>query len=556
MRNIVGNKEKLYNNFGNVDISKCIGSIFSKIGDVTIDINQLNAVAETGALYVQANGKILDTYTEADESKAKYRIIPTGLVLKGTRFPIFASFLKFESNKQWQGVYLGTGEELFKMYKEHYYDKTCFDNQYINVFCGPGAYMDILGFGLKQVIKNNAQAKYEEESRTIYKSDDSSDKALTDMRQAIQKCLEEAKNQDSSTKGKRIAKKAMDKANMLKQRLEKMEAKHNKQESEQICEFSENTETENKEDFNKLVEEVLASEENTEQEEENYENSGLGSNTNDSQQGSSKNYEQALCGNMNAEFVKKLYSRMIYKESWMVKGNRRFDFYLKNIIRLLEIERASDGDKKVGNGYMYAKSKSMCILNIGILDIYGNDIYIVDKTPKIKEFKQKNLELVDSKLDLLEIGFSSDEIKQLPEAFDLSKFHKDCIFDANIEDFDFLDNIRMNHIIEERRDRFPDRFKNESVKIMCDKLKEAITLAIKISRTDCRYIVPKYDFERKKIQFMIPFHLDNGLDEPPELAIIVGKQKNIWCIHTIISIEDAIADARILFRTKSWLREE
>lgn len=53
---------------------------------------------------------------------------------------------------------------------------------------------------------------------------------------------------------------------------------------------------------------------------------------------------------------------------------------------------------------------------------------------------------------------------------------------------------------------------------------------------------------------MIPFHLDNRLDEPPELAIVVGKQKDVWCIHTVISLDDAIADARILFRTTSWLR--
>lgn len=50
---------------------------------------------------------------------------------------------------------------------------------------------------------------------------------------------------------------------------------------------------------------------------------------------------------------------------------------------------------------------------------------------------------------------------------------------------------------------------------------------------------------------MIPFHLDNELQDVPELAIIVGKNKNIWNVHTIITMDDAIADARILFRTTS-----
>lgn len=534
MKGIQGDKNKLFKGMGTVDVDKCIGSLFAKIGDVQLDIDAVNFAATCGGIYVASNGKIFDTYTEEDRALAKYKIVPTGLVLKGTRFPIFASFLKFENKKEWQGVYVGTGEDLFKMYKQHYYDVTCFDNSFINIFCGPGAYLDIRGFGLKEVLTNNVQAQYESEAHTVFESED---RVCTDMKRAIQKYLDEASKQDSSTKGKRAAKKALNNANMLKQRLEKIQAKNKKQNT---------TETKSQ----NVVEEVLASEENTEQKNINLEDFDTQSTENNIQEQT----EQALCGNMNADFVKELYSRILYKESWMTSGNRRFDFYIKNIIRLLEDERTLNNNSKQGNGYLYSKNYSMCILNIGILDIYGNNIYILDLTPEQRDFKVKKLKLVDSKIDLLEAGFSSEEIKYLPDSLDLSRFHKDCVFDANIEDFDFINTLRLNHIIEERRSRFPDKFKDESVKLMCDKLKEAISLAIKISKTDCRYIIPKYDFERKKIQFMIPFHLDNGLDEPPELAIVVGKQKDVWCIHTVISLDDAIADARILFRTTSWLR--
>lgn len=537
MRNIKGDKNNIFNGIGTVDIDKCIGSIFAKIGDVQLDIDTINSVANSGGIYVASNGKIFNTYTKEDEALAKYKIIPTGLVLKGTRFPIFASFLKFENKKEWQGVYVGTGEDLFKMYKQHYYDATCFDNNFINVFCGPRTYLDIRGFGLKEVLANNVQAQYESETHTVFESED---KVCTDMKRAIQKYLDEASKQDSSAKGKRAAKKAINNANMLKQRLEKIQAKNKKQN---------NTKTE--ETKNQSVdEEVLTSEKNNEQKGVNSEDFDTQSMSDNIEEQS----EQALCGNMNADFVQELYSRMLYKESWMTNGNRRFDFYIKNIIRLLENERLLNNNSKQGNGYLYSKDYSMCILNIGILDIYGNNIYILDLTPNQKDFKVKRLKLVDSKIDLLDAGFCSEEIKYLPDSLDLSRFHKDCVFDANIEDFDFINTLRLNHIIEERRSRFPDKFKDESVKLMCDKLKEAISLAIKISKTDCRYIIPKYDFERKKIQFMIPFHLDNRLDEPPELAIVVGKQKDVWCIHTVISLDDAIADARILFRTTSWLR--
>lgn len=547
MSNVVGNKDDLLKQHGKMDISRCIGTIFSKAGDICLNIDSINKASNCGALFVLANGKILEGYNVECERRAKYKIVPTGLFLKDTRYPIFASFLKFEDEQLWRGAYFGTGEQLFVMYKQHYFDPVCFDTEYLNIFCGPGVYTDIVGFGLKEVLKNAKQKLSSadlESDKTCYTSDTTG--VSSSLQEAIAKCLVEASVQDSSSKGKKAAKKAINKAKMLQQRLDKVEEKEKQQK-----EVTGNTQQERIDKISEIFEDYvcLKSDLGTESDEK------CGTEyTSENKTDIEEIETQHMCGNMNHLFVKELYSRLLYKESWMTKGLRRLDFYIKNLINLLEDERELSGNAQKGNGYLYSKNKLRCILNLGLIDIYGNDIYILDNTPNKGDFRVKDLELVNSKLDLISTGFSQSELKDLPSSFDLSKFHKDCIFDANIEDFDFLDVIRLNHIIEERRDRFPDKFKNESCKIMCDKLKEAVELAVKISKTDCRYIVPKYDFFRKKIQFMIPFHLDNELQDVPELAIIVGKNKNIWNVHTIITMDDAIADARILFRTTSWLR--
>lgn len=552
MRNIVGNKDNLLKQHGKMDISRCIGTIFSKAGDICLNIDDVNEASNSGALLVLANGKILDNYNIESEKRAKYKIVPTGLFLRDTKYPIFASFLKFEDEQIWRGAYFGTGEQLFVMYKQHYFDPVCFDTEYINIFCGPGVYTDIVGFGLKEILKNakqNLSSSNTESDILCYTSNE--DNVSSSLKDAIAKCLAEADSCDSSSKGKRAAKKATDKAKLLQQRLDKIEAKEKKKKQLEQKEEIGNTEREEINKISNIVENTVDEVGNIETESDKKCSTEY---TGKNETCTEEIDTQQMCGNMNSSFVKELYSRLLYKESWMTKGMRRLDFYIKNIINLLEDERALSGNMQKGNGYLYSKNKLRCILNLGLIDIYGNDIYILDNTPNKSDFKTKDLELINSKVDLISTGFSQSELKDLPKSFDLSKFHKDCIFDADIEDFDFLDVVRLNHIIEERRYRFPDKFKDESCKIMCDKLKEAVELAVKISKTDCRYVIPKYDFLRKKIQFMIPFHLDNELQDVPELAIIVGKDKNIWNVHTIITMDDAIADARILFRTTSWLR--
>lgn len=552
MRNIIGNKDSLLKQHGKMDISRCIGTIFSKTGDICLNIDDVNEASNSGALLVLANGKILDSYNIESERRAKYKIVPTGLFLKDTKYPIFASFLKFEDEQIWRGAYFGTGEQLFVMYKQHYFDPVCFDTEYINIFCGSGVYTDIVGFGLKEILKNAKQKLSSanlESDKTCYTSDTSS--VNSSLKDAIAKCLAEASSQDSSSKGRRAAKKATNKAKLLQQRLDKIEAKEKKKQQSEEEEISGNTERKENNKISDIIEDNVCMSNNLETESNKKDSVGC---TKENSNNIDNIDTQQMCGNMNPSFVKELYSRLLYKESWMTKGVRRLDFYIKNLINLLEDERALTGNMQKGNGYLYSKNKLRCILNLGLIDIYGNDIYILDNTPNKGDFKVKDLELINSKVDLISTGFLQSELKDLPKSFDLSKFHRDCIFNADIEDFDFLDVVRLNHIIEERRYRFPDKFKDESCKIMCDKLKEAVELAVKISKTDCRYVIPKYDFLRKKIQFMIPFHLDNELQDVPELAIIVGKDKNIWNVHTIITMDDAIADARILFRTTSWLR--
>ena len=135
----------------------------------------------------------------------------------------------------------------------------------------------------------------------------------------------------------------------------------------------------------------------------------------------------------------------------------------------------------------------------------------------------------------------------------VSVFFRESI-SSLIDEFDLEDDYRLNHIINERRDRFPEEYANVPSDIICDKIKSAIHKAIKISSRDYKYIVPMYNLKTNKIQYLMPLHLDRSIDEAPELTIVIGERNGFWCVYTILNTDDAYDNARLLCRPdNTWL---
>lgn len=608
MADIIGNKNQLLGMHGTVDCDKCVEALVYKAELDTVNIDEINKASETGSLYVIADGRICKTCNKSDETLAKYKLVPTGLTQRFSLYPLFASFIKI--NGMWEGAYIGTGTQLFEMYKKHYNPTNKFICEYKDIFGGDNRNLDIKGNGLDEVLQNNKRilTEQEQEIKAVIEEVNEYESNVNSMEQAIEKLLKQADTKKSKSAK---SKKALCKANRLKAHLDKMKQKEERKEK-----IKETTEKQEKQktvvkgiaddtiewlDITPLEESTytfkdlatieleakivnfvnddtdfvtakllndeikpLVAEENTEEIDVKQENKNeLSADKNEEQLIESMDhdciiqnqeafyYEQQL----KKDLIQDIYERLMVKENWMQRTNRnRLGFYLKGIFIVVKFSMKMNGNAIRGNGYIYSEDRTKCVVNTGLWDVYGNNIYLIDHTPYTLDFYNKKLSIMVNKAALLAMGFSIENVKYLPEPIKFVTDRSQLIFDADISDFDFNDDMHLNHIIEHRRFRFPCKYSKTPARVLSDKVKDAIVQAIKIQKTDYKYIIPKYDFKRQTIQFMVPFHLDTNLNQKPELYIIIGKENGIWQVYTVLYPDDAYDDARMLSKpSNNWL---
>ena len=248
-----------------------------------------------------------------------------------------------------------------------------------------------------------------------------------------------------------------------------------------------------------------------------------------------------------------IYNKLLYKENFADNNFRRLSFYIKGMLIYLDTKKGKTVENR-GTGYVYSEDKRKLLFNTNLIDTYGNFIYVIDHTPNTTQYFKKRLSIMQSKTGLIEEGFKLEDIRKLPGTVQFVKDPRDCVFTGKIDDFDLEDDEHLNHIINERRMRFPDSYKDVSCKNICDKLKTSIEQAIRISEIDHRYIVPLYNIVHDEVEFMIPFHLDTHYGQRPELAIIIANKRGLWKIFTVLHVEDAYDNARLLCNHgNTWL---
>lgn len=585
---VIGNKQSLLSLYGSVNADKLLEAIEYMTNISELNIDALNKESEKGGLYVSENGKILKDFDKASEYCAKYLIIPTGLKLKYTEYPLFASFIKI--NSFWEGAFIGTGTQLFEMYKKHTKNMNKFCTEYKDIFSGDNRYTDLNGFGLSEVLKNKKDIVEVAYTDIDNKLEDTKSSLALAIEKAQTKANSKGMSKSSANKAKKKALRLQAHLNKVKEKEErinklKLEQEEKEQEeykNDEVIEWVEykpleesttHFEDEATKLFNKKINEFINGDDkyskyeetliqessikeklNTEYTEDDNEKLALEDMDHDID--SQEKYDRiSIRMQLQQDLIGDIYERLLIKERWLSNNKNKIGFYLKGLCLFIWQERQTMNTNELhGNGFTFSEDKSKCVINTGLLDTYGNYIYLIDHTPHIADFYSKSVSIMYNKSLLLNYKFNLLDIRKLPEPSEIIKDKSKLIFDANIDDFDLDDDLHLKHIIAERKHRFPVKYQKESDLALSNKIKDAIVQAIKISKSDYRYIIPKYDFTRKDIQFLIPFFLDKSLDESPELTIVVGKQQGIWCIYTVLDTEDAYDDARLICRpSNNWI---
>jgi hypothetical protein len=641
---VLGDLSKLFKQHSDkVDYEKALLAIDFAVELSVINIDEINNVSDLGGLYVGKDGTIFDGFGFSEDSKAYYKIVPTGLVTKFNNIPILASFYK--DDNEWKGVYIGTIDKLFRMYQKFYRGDHDFSGQYNEFFAGDDGCKDIRGFGLTSVLDHFKNG----DSEIVYSSTESDNvESQAIVAQDKLSRLKSSLEKTEALLNKKLSKSQRRKTEIKIENLKKEIERDEKESSQNIENTDEVSEVKQAEEVSAIKEEVVAEEpkkrgrkkaakaseetaagskeSDTEKEVSVESSDSTGEEDVDTTKKTSRGRKMATDNTVEEEkpAVKKrthktlkaedvtvivsemlqqfkeeniqqvknceavavsteetivdaatietelaeisvtlteeeaktvsevcndIYNRLMFKENWMKGNGNRIATYLKSIITYVshKVSKSASGspERESGDGYVMSSNKRKRLINTNLIDVYGNNIYIIDHSPYNNNFYKKMITVMTSKSALVDEGFSTTTVRRLPGPVIFGK-KTDFIFEATIDDFDLEDEEHLSHIINDRRCRFPAKYKNESVSAISAKLKSSIEQALMISQMDYRYILPMYNLVQDEIEFLIPFHLDTHYGEKPELAIIASKKKSFWKIFTIVQSDIAYENARLI----------
>jgi len=216
------------------------------------------------------------------------------------------------------------------------------------------------------------------------------------------------------------------------------------------------------------------------------------------------------------------------------------------------IQEQKNGAKKI------IVNNTHLLFNTGLLDKFFHDIYIVAELSQPDSFVCYNPIITSSLAKLKKFGgFSLDgkpinkEAMMPKKAAFFKEFHEvvfNIIWDID-KDFD-----KFEHIIEENRDRFPQKYAAASSDELARKVDNAIDDAKLMAERNYKFIVPQYRPTENKIQFLMPLYLDGKFNEAPDLALVLNLVEDLYVPETVLYLDAAYQNARLIAKPDNqWL---
>lgn len=237
-----------------------------------------------------------------------------------------------------------------------------------------------------------------------------------------------------------------------------------------------------------------------------------------------------------SELVKDLEGILMFNSWSSIRG---LDRYIKILgCRLAQLIEQGK------NEYFVLNQLQSAIINTGLLDRYGEDIYLMYKKHVGFGFYVPD-KIVESKKDYISEGFAKDKSDVVSSLKPIDFFDEgQRSFDADIGDID-LTSRALGHMIEERKDRFPENIRAMSDASIAVKIKSALELGLKLQKRDGSYAKPGYSGASKTISWMLPLHINRDLNDTPELVLVLRKVDQFYEVKTILPYDDELKDKLI-----------
>ena len=203
---------------------------------------------------------------------------------------------------------------------------------------------------------------------------------------------------------------------------------------------------------------------------------------------------------------------------------------------------------------LYGKSKDgkgeFACFNTGLVTKEQDDIYAYfTKNDEWQELKDWGLSI--PKWKFLEFNTDQSKYKKyfsiLPQ---MATFFEDTeitqlIFDTSIEV-----TLKKEHIKKRKSRGFSMKIQNLDDNLFIDEVQRALDLAVKRARRNYKTAIPH--FYDNKIQFLLPLCITNKIEA--DVALVVNRDENSYVAHTVLTLDQAFNNARLLAKPdREWL---
>ena len=229
------------------------------------------------------------------------------------------------------------------------------------------------------------------------------------------------------------------------------------------------------------------------------------------------------------DISEKIYSELNYPNWQSVKG---LDSFIKVVGK-----RIGQLIEKNDQEYYVMNKLGSVVVNTGLMNIFGNDYFVMYRK-HISSNSYIAYKVMTGKKDYLDEDFSIEQssIDIKPICF----FNKgEKVFQPDIEEFD-INTRDMRHIIEERRDRFPEKIRNDSVTFLAGNIMQMLEQGLKLQKRDSSYAKPIYS--NGKISWLLPLRFGTKITEEPELVLVIRKVGEFYQVKTILPYSDEVKD--------------
>ena len=204
---------------------------------------------------------------------------------------------------------------------------------------------------------------------------------------------------------------------------------------------------------------------------------------------------------------------------------------------------------------VFNESKNKVLFNTNLINKYGKDLKIVGTLLEISnKIYLSELEISPSTSDLKKMGFDSLKEPMTPMFFkDINEiiFHCDWEIDQSMKSYE--------HILEDRIERFPEKYRDLTPDDLGQRLDNAINLARRIAQRNYKFIVPMYYPTKKRIQLLMPIYLESSYSSHPDFALVLtpNADDKLYTLETILGLDEVYQDARLIAKPEeSWLNPE